>query len=301
MILICGGDTFSSLRRLKNITKEGALSELSFFNLKEDGWDDISDTLRARTIFNNKRTIVIKKPFENNSLVKNMELLESSPHNIILYHQGKPPKNKLSNSAQKEEFKRPKKKRLKDWVKKEAQRHHISLSPKALEAIIKRTKGDLWALNQELLKLSSWKNATSSNEAQIEKEDIDKFLSEPLEENIFKIIDAVANQNKGQALDLVHGAINRGDHPLYLLSMIAYQFSNLLAVKDKLKKGQSPQELDLHHFVIQKSTQMSKNFSFQRLEDIFQKIADLDYEVKTGQIDQELALDVLLSFITSDN
>ena len=50
-------------------------------------------------------------------------------------------------------------------------------------------------------------------------------------------------------------------------------------------------ETKLHPFVVKKGLAQGRNFSFEGLKNIYQKLADLDQQVKTGRMEIKLALD----------
>jgi DNA polymerase-3 subunit delta len=47
----------------------------------------------------------------------------------------------------------------------------------------------------------------------------------------------------------------------------------------------------MHPFVVKKSLQQLRNFPLGKLKKTYQKLADLDFEAKTGKIDIKTALD----------
>ena len=83
--------------------------------------------------------------------------------------------------------------------------------------------------------------------------------------------------------------------------MIAYQFRNLLSIKEmqELQKpyGMIAKLCGLHPFVVQKSYYLCNQFSIEQLKKIYQKVFQVDSDIKTGKIEAELALDLLLSEI----
>ena len=108
-------------------------------------------------------------------------------------------------------------------------------------------------------------------------------------------------QDKKRALDLLHSHLEKGDSPLYLFSMIKFQISNLLVIKDLIEK-QTPfpsilSQSNLHPFVVKKSYRLSQKFSLEQLKKIYRKIFKLDLKIKTGKIDPALALDILVTEI----
>ena len=83
--------------------------------------------------------------------------------------------------------------------------------------------------------------------------------------------------------------------------MIAYQFKNLLIIKE-LQEAQNPygviaKKAGLHPFVVQKSYSLCNQFSIEQLKKIYQKIFQIDLDIKTVKIESETALDLLLAEI----
>jgi DNA polymerase III delta subunit len=70
--------------------------------------------------------------------------------------------------------------------------------------------------------------------------------------------------------------------------MINFQLRNLLIVKSGAK-------LNAHPYVIKKTVRQAGNFSLGDLKKIYQKIFQVDVGIKTGKIDPEVALDLLIA------
>ncbi len=79
--------------------------------------------------------------------------------------------------------------------------------------------------------------------------------------------------------------------------MISYQFRNILVIKDLLEKGKPLSNSKLHPFVVKKSYQQAQQFSFGELKKIYRKIFEVDYKIKTGQIESQMALELLIAEI----
>jgi len=57
------------------------------------------------------------------------------------------------------------------------------------------------------------------------------------------------------------------------------------------------QELNLHPFVIKKSLWQARKFSLEELKRIYRKIFQIDLNIKTGRLDPQIALDLLITEI----
>jgi DNA polymerase-3 subunit delta len=132
--------------------------------------------------------------------------------------------------------------------------------------------------------------------------DVELLVKPKIEIEIFKtIIDAVAARNKKEAFYRIRKYLEKGESPLYLLSMINFQFRNILTVKDFIEKNKPYQvilkQTKLHPFVVKKSYFQAQKFTIQELKKIYQKIFQVDLDIKTGKIEPETALDLLVAEI----
>ena len=212
----------------------------------------------------------------------------------------------LQKHAKSQEFDRLQPAMLKKWVVQEFERStngrpKVKINPDALELMIRLVGSDLWEMANEINKLSNYKAEGRSSAGIIKKEDVELLIRPSIENDIFRTIEAMASKDKRLALSLLHKHIENGDNALYLLSMIVYQFRNLLIIKE-LQDKREPYALiskksGLHPFVVQKSYYLCNQFSIEKLKKIYQKIFQVDSDIKTGKIEAETALDLLLSEI----
>jgi DNA polymerase-3 subunit delta len=152
---------------------------------------------------------------------------------------------------------------------------------------------DLWQMSQEIRKLSAYKL-----KGIIQVKDVELLVVPKIETDIFKTIDAIAQKNKELALLLLHKHLAKGDAPLYLLSMINFQFRNLLVVKDFMENRCNTYNNlripGMHPYVARKSSAQAQNFTFDKLKKIYYKLLAIDTKIKTGKVDARMALDMFV-------
>jgi len=82
------------------------------------------------------------------------------------------------------------------------------------------------------------------------------------------------------------------------LSMIVYQVRNLLVVKELAEKGlmyaSIVKKSGLHPFVVKKTFFQCRAFSLEELKNIYRRIFTIDSQIKTGRVEAETALDLLV-------
>ena len=121
-------------------------------------------------------------------------------------------------------------------------------------------------------------------------------------EDIFRLTDAIGNQNKKLALQLLNQQLINTDpkeHPR-IFSMIIRQFRLLIQIKDVLAKQTVSQaslakQLGLHPFVVSKTLPQTNKYTLEQLKNIYQKLLMVDIKIKTGQAPPELLLDILIA------
>jgi DNA polymerase-3 subunit delta len=313
IIFLYGPDTFRSrqklneiIERYKKIHKSGL--SLKFFDFEKDSFDDFRDALKSSSMFREKKLLILKNLFSNrkaeNVFFKNLKEISKSREIILVYEEEIDEKSPLAKELKKEakfqKFELLEGIILKNWVKREFQKYQAKISNEAIEMLINYVGSDLWQMENEIKKLVNF-----CDKQEIKTKDIELLVKPKIETDIFKTIDAIAAKNKKRALSLIKEHLEEGDSSFYLLAMINFQFRNLLIIKScELKRELYANDmrilskkLGIHPYVIRKTIQQMRRFSFEELKKIYQKIFEADLNIKTGKIDPETALDLLITEI----
>ncbi|PIS39453.1 MAG: DNA polymerase III subunit delta [Candidatus Nealsonbacteria bacterium CG08_land_8_20_14_0_20_38_20] len=313
IIFLYGQDTYRSKRKLnelvehyKKIRKAGL--NLKYFDFKEDSFNLLKDEIQQVPIFKEKKLLILKNAFSNpefgEKLLKNLRASESffrkSDDIILFYEEGKVKKNALFNflkkNAKSQEFNFLEGEKLKNWAIKEFKNYGAKIQPQALNKLIEFVGQELWQFSEEIKKLVNYKNGEI-----IREKDVEILVKPKIETDIFKTIETMASKNKKEALKLIHRHLEKGAHPLYLFSMINYQFRNLLMVKSLGQKYPSYYAIlkasQLHPFVVKKAIEQSQKFELEELKKIYQKLFEIDLDIKRGRVEPETALDMLIAEI----
>jgi len=312
IIFLYGEDSYRSRQKLNEIIEEYKKTHKSGLNLifadcEEDNINisDLKDKIRQASMFKEKKLTIISNLFSSHNLkdefLKGIKDFLGSEDIIIIYEKGNIKENdslfkSLKKNSKSQEFKKLEGIQLKNWIKKEVEKRGGIIDNNALQTLINYVRNDLWGMSNEIQKLINFKKNKS-----ISEKDVETLVKAKIETDIFKTIDAVGLKNKKQALNLLYQHLESGDNPIYLLSMIGYQFRNLLVVKDLIEKS-NPYALivkksGLHPFVVKKSYLQARRFSFPELKKIYQKIFQADLDIKTGKIEPEVALEMLIAGI----
>lgn len=321
IIFLYGPDTYRSRQKLNEIIEKYKAKHKTGFNLKrinfkEVGLDDLKKTIETQSMFAEKKLIIVEEVFGPKSDLQNelleylqkTDLLKNQEVVIVFYEPGEVPHQTGKNRAEKknalfsfltgknvltQKFQALGGRQLENWIKKEVARRGGRIEERATRKLTDYLEGDLWQIANEIDKLIAFKKGN-----EIQQEDIDLFVKPKITTNIFNTIDALARRDKKSALRLLHHHIEEGANEIYLLTMFAYQFRNLLLVKDLTERGCNYFEIGkktkLHPFVVKKSLQQTKNFSLETLKKIYNRLFELDLAIKTGKMEPRAALEMLV-------
>ncbi len=311
-ILLYGQDSFRSRLKLKEIINQYQKVRHRGLNLflidfKENQFSYFKERIETISIFADKRLIVLSNLLSDQRL--SQEVLNYLKDNnqkhqddILVFFEND--KFNLSNplfvflkkTAKIQEFKLLSGKSLSFWIEKEVRALKGEINPLASKRLAEIFGNDLWFLTNEIKKL-----ITLKDRKKIEIQDVELLIGIADKTNIFKTIDAIASLNKKLALKLLSHHLESGDSPIYLLTMIHYQFRNILIIKDLVQKNISwpivLKESGLKGFVAKKCYSLANRFSFSRLKTIYLKLLAADLKIKTGKMSPRQGLELLVSQI----
>jgi DNA polymerase-3 subunit delta len=183
---------------------------------------------------------------------------------------------------------------LRDWTARRAVEKH-GLTPAIAAQVERVTTPDLSIIDSELGKLAAYKASGSK----LTNEAVTELLAGAREDEIFKLTDNLLPHPSPQAMNIARGLTRNGMQPTTVAYRMARHIALVLQVRARQDRGESlsqvQDQMTEHRFVIQKAYEVAKDSNPDRLEAALNAIRDYEFEVKSGQIDAELGLDVLLT------
>lgn len=314
ILFLYGEDSFRSSQKMKELkdrflATDLSASGLSVFDYEENCKQRLIDVLSTPNLLAPKRLVIVKNMLSSGSdsekdealafLAQHEKQLQEDKDLIaVFWEKGQPKKNgklykALEKIAKTQNFESLSGLKLAQWAVKRIKETDpkSGISKSALEKLILYAGKDLAALDAEIRKLVDFASGRI-----IKEEDVERLVKADMDVNIFNTIDALANNNKKEAVRLLQDHLKKGEDLFYIFSMFVYQFRNLLKVADLVEQFhgndfQIAKASGLHPFVVKKSLAQLRNFSLDRLKDIYRKLQDYDTRIKTGKIDIKLALD----------
>lgn len=300
--LFAGQDDFESYLNAKNEAEKVAKS--LNFQLKIIDSDEITniDTLAQELdglgMFSIGSVFLLKRIFSNKKvveyLVENYQNLQELT--IILWSDGNADgRSKLTQNLKKDgllfTYELPKERDLKDWVKQESKLLGLKLSESEVEYLVQNIGINKHMLHSELKKIKLF---SDNKEQSVTREDLVKILGFDAKGNIWNLLDNFGNRKKKEVIKEFLKLTAFEDNTQYLISMIERELSIISLIKYCEIYKIDKRELKLHPFVLSKSQSKSAKFSWSEVKIFLEKLLNLDFAIKSGDLDEKLAMTLYL-------
>jgi DNA polymerase-3 subunit delta len=199
----------------------------------------------------------------------------------------------MKDQAYVKEFKQLKEWEAPNWIQQRARDEGGEISWDASRELAGLAGNNLRLLDQEIEKLLLYANGEP-----VTKKDVRALVSLAREASVFDLVDYVGRRETDKALRLLHHLLDEDQHPLRLLAMLTRQVRILIQVSELQAGNMTPDQiakrLKLHPYVVKKGLAQATNFTLSQLEEAYALLVNTDWKIKTGEMGDELALDLLV-------
>lgn len=151
----------------------------------------------------------------------------------------------------------------------------------------------------EVLKLLAYVNYSRP----VDADDVDLLAAfAGRQGDFFKLIDGIASGNGRQAMDMLQLLLDERDALPLFFSLVGH-FRLLVQTREIFEnggvEGSAAKELNIHPYRAKKLFAQAKTMSLNTLEMIYRKLLEYDYQIKTGKISGDLALETLVVVLSN--
>ncbi len=204
----------------------------------------------------------------------------------------------LGKVSKSQRFALPNQRQVSRWISDRAQESGIPIEPRAIAAIAESVGNDLRVIVSELEKLSLYRSGET-----IRQEDVAELVSYARDANIFAAVDAILEGRSGTAIRMVHGLLQGGASPIYLLIMLARQVRLLILAKELKAEGVPGADLGsrlgLSGYPLRKTLNQESAFTSSRLIETHRRLLEADLRMKSTGADTGLIIDILVAQLSS--
>jgi DNA polymerase-3 subunit delta len=184
------------------------------------------------------------------------------------------------------------------WIQKQAKTAGGQISSSAAEMLGEMVGPEPRLLEQEIEKLLAFVNY----KREVDEGDVQLLTPWIAKAQDFALVNALRSKDSRQALRILHRELIEKD-AIPIFQGIVYQFRQLLLARDVLDEGGGEEEvvrqLGIHPYAAKLAAEHARRFNLPDLEMIYHRLLELDEDMKTGGMEDELALDVLVTELSS--
>jgi DNA polymerase-3 subunit delta len=205
--------------------------------------------------------------------------------------------------AQREEHERKKGADLANWIARRFVEQQARASPAAVARLAELVGDDARALDQEVLKL-----ATFAGKDPVQREHVELLVHPAREANMYAAVDAVLERRLAVATRLLYQLLAAGQSVQSIISQIGTQLRRVLIAQELLSADVSPAtDRDKMAarvgaspgYQLTKTIEQASRFPSEYLAESMRRLLQADLAIKSGEIDERLALELLTARLAS--
>lgn len=288
---------FDSLK--KNLLKEEFETfNFSVFDDKKIDINKIIEICETLPMLDNNRLVLIKSDsIKNKDIAKKFsDYITNIPSNtvVVIWNKGALDKRTalyktINKHGEIVDFEKFQSHALEIWLRKKLKKNNIILSSDCIGYFIEASgylvddsKVDLGYFVGEIKKLKS------INKEKFDINDIKKIISVNIQDEIFKLNDALRDKNSDYAFKLLYSLKYNDVKFMQILGAVTRNFENMYICKHYMKKGKTEKDIvkdySLHPYAVKMANISSKKYSLKEIHVFLDLCLDLDYKIKIGEI-----------------
>ena len=306
--LYIGNETYLSLKRaqedIRELLKNGNLEYISL-DAEETESSKIIELLSSQSLFNLPRLIFLKRLYKNkdreNLIPYILEFLKNNTaDNIIIWEDQKISSVtkyvkffKTTNSFV--EVNKMYKPAFIKFANELSKEYGLDMNREVITLLCTYSNYDTQRLENNIKKLY-----LLELNKKIEKEDVRNVIADTLEDDIWKLLDEM-NKTKGQPLKILERILSQRVDPKYIFPMIARNMRLITMTKYLLdhhyKYSEIASIVGVPPFTVKTLVEASDKYDWDKIMNKYEKLCNLDYEIKIGKIDPKLGLTLFCTTI----
>ncbi|MDP3785293.1 MAG: hypothetical protein Q8R12_04490 [bacterium] len=282
MIFILYGERFWARKKLNGFLAKAREKGGPIFRVDADSQTPLRDYL-SRDLFGKKVCLVLEDLLQNPDREKEIKellgFMASSEGNIVFLLEDelseKWRESLKKNGAKLEKFSNPPAVRLAAWVREEAEKRGVALSPTETGVLVETGSEDPWTILNKLERRSLENIELGSK----------KVFQEP---NYFDFADAASAKNKPRALLLLRSYMQSGFGAEEAFWKLWWK------VKTLRLADSGASDTGLHPFVLKKAREDLGKYTSEELKNLSLELLELFSEVRRGETSFEEGLEKIL-------
>ncbi len=301
--IISSDDTLLCNQKIEELQKQFNMEmDINSYDLADDGIYSIIDDLSTISLFDLPKFLIVKSFEEVMNISENAlaELLKAmndvNSNNIIVFITYKSIDSKNTNANKIKKYctsidLRIKNMPMPEYVLKRFNDDGYEIESQAV-ALLCSYVDSFELLGQYIDILESYK----LNEKKIIDSDIRLMVSEPIENNVYQLVEAVLKNDKAIIFKYYNDLKLMNIQASYLVSLLITKFQELynvyILVRAKYQQNDLAELFNVSPGRAYYMIKNAKNTTMQKIKDNLSLLNKLEYDIKSGRIEQSLGLEL---------
>ena len=276
------------------------------YDLLESNFNEVIEELQTISFFSGQRVVLVSGVLELYKLdeydqQRFIQYLENpNPDTILIMYSSQinednlPITRAINLYAKITKMQDIKKHDLDLIIKKSFEEDGYQIGSEAISELIERTNGDYPTIEQEItkLKLYAYDHKTINVQA------IRLLVSKNFDVNIFELSSAIVAGDKTKAIQIYYDLLVSNINPIGIVSYLSGRIRELIHTGLLLNRDYS-QDMIAKHFRVSDAkayymVRDAKAVGVSKLEKYLEQLADLDFDIKSGNIYPRLGVELFL-------
>lgn len=306
--LIYGIDNGLIKNKEKEILKKINISLINKYDLEVSPVDVILEDALTMNLFADKKVIIIENAYIFGSssdqkisdrFLEYFNTFNSSTYiifelNVDKVDSRKKITKKISEIGKVFEVKKLETNDLFQIIEKKFKDNNYTISTELINYLVSLLNDNYENINNELDKIF----LLGKEDKNITKEDLDGLIIPSLDDDIFSLIDAITNKDKNKSIKLYQEFINRNEDMIKIIYLLASKYRLMLQVRLLSDRGYLESDIaktmQIHPYRAKMVLREAYKYELGNLIKILKELDYLDRDIKLGNVDKNLALEVFL-------
>lgn len=288
-----GEDTFESYSYAKNLAK--SLSTKNKIPLEVIESEDLSTISEVESLFQSvgmfyEGKVLLIKRFSQSKILSSYIYENISTVNefeVVLWDDIKklPAGKKLPNVKI---YAQPKENEMRYWIKNFALKFGIKLDLALIDYFFTRFQFNKWQYFYELKKIKIYLDKHKISNINLEL--VERITGSESKGDIWKFLDYLFDKNIEKAYSEYKKLSSHEDVTQLILSLIEKELRNIYIYQISKEDPDLAKDLGIHPFVFKKLKGKASRFSIDKVKELTNKLIQSDYDIKTGNVEQNAAI-----------
>ena len=303
--LVYGEESFLRKQYKERLKKALAPEEdsmnYSYYEGKDISAGEIIDLAETMPFLAERRTIIIENsPFFKSEGEKIAEYINNVPDTtyFVFVEESVDKRSKMYKSVAKNgcvvEATGLSEDKLITWILQLLKKDNKKITTNTMHYLLEKIGTNMETIRQEVEKLICY----CYDKEVITEEDIDAVCTTQINNQIFEMLDAMANKRQKLALQLYYNLLALKEPPMRILYLIGRQFNLLMQTRMLKQKGYGDraiaEKIGVPPFAATKYVNQASKFKMEDLKKAVEECVEADEAVKNGSRNDRLSVELLI-------